>query len=275
MTEVIVQWSISPSLGITDPTYAIGVSKTVRATAVLLNVYWGETQGIANLDSIRNYVRIYREAGFKVYIDVACGSVWMLGPAYYVDLLTMDIEGIGFEGTFAAGAATPIAKEDALIAIKNSTAKTVSYYHGDGFIDVDSVKVRNAGLTVYCTWGWMSNGMGQGGEWGIGWSAGAWLPPKRWAMMWIWNRPAEAQYSSADDIRRWYDIIPKDDPPEAIHWWLTTCNHNPDSNQVAAMRDVSLKFNPKPGGINFLLVIGAITAAGLLIGLMITRKKRS
>ena len=72
-----------------------------------------------------------------------------------------------------------------------------------------------------------------------------------------------------------YDIIPKDDPPEAIHWWLTTCNHNPDSNQVAAMRDVSLKFNPKPGGINFLLVIGAITAAGLLIGLMITRKKRS
>jgi len=227
--EALVQWSLSPSWGITDPDYAINTSRYVGATAVLLMIYVFELENVP----LEYYVERYRKSGFDVYFSVAAEK--LLTPDDVSELLKLNFTGLAvdlekgwgeeFDETEAESSLIELAKAFRAIG------KKFAYYHGDGLRYVNATKLSNEGLIV-----WASSEEPWEPPWG--WRPGTWNLSTIWTQECIWNR--DGKYSTYDSIVRWYETLPR--KPEGIVWWQTTCRHKPTEEQVQAMKNVTLAF---------------------------------
>lgn len=222
MKEVLIEWSISTLHGITDPDYAVNVSRSVGASAVLLLI---DVTELNDISTRLKYIKEYKEAGFSVYVSVSAKRLLTLNDIN--GLLSLDIEGIGVN---IFGEYNQTKAELSLIELAEATSmvgKKFAYYHGDGLYNVNATKMSEKGIIV---WAWWT------GEW----KPKTWDLTVIWAQMCIWKNRSERPDTTYDDIINWYASLPK--KPQAILWWQTTDQHQPKEEQILGMREVSLMF---------------------------------
>lgn len=222
--EVLVEWSISEGepWGVTEPDYGVNISKKVGATTVLLVVYLEQSK---NISAMQYYADKYRSSGFSVWISL--GIYNLLKPSDISHLFSLNITGVAldllqeFNQSEAESSLIDLAK-----ALKAAGMK-LSYYHGDGFSNVNATKLSDEGIIVWA-WG------------GPNWKPGpeAWNLSPIWAQLPIFN--TENKCTTSAEINTWYQSLPR--KPEGIVWWLTTCSHKPTGEQIEAMTNVSTAF---------------------------------
>ena len=274
--EVLIEWSICRfGMGITDPTYAIEVSKTIGATGVLLRMDFDLEKN--ELGRIAQSVNTYKAAGFTVYLNPLSST--LLTPSEISGLLNLNVDGI--QWSFWIGADSngipsmfdSAQSEPALIALANAckaVGKKCGYYHGDATGNVNVVMLSQAGLIVRAWWfpPW--------------WKPGTWDISPIWAEMCIWRGIYTTSAwghpeTTALDIHNWYNTLGR--KPEAILWehWLSTENEIATEEQIQAMKEVSKEYLPTPieptpsNQIVLPLIILAVVGVGIVSGLYLRK----
>lgn len=232
MREAFIEWSISNyGPGLTDPNYAITISRFIGATGVLLRFDYS-LEG-TEISRIKNYIDLYKEAGFSIFLCPLAGK--LLTPTDVAEYLNMlNLDGIALDTYIPENPPTKEQCESTLINLNSfckNAGKRFSYFHGDAFSDVDSTKMSREGIIV---WGWWNP------PW---WKPGTWNLSPIWAQICIWKN---SKYSTPSDIIAWYNALPR--KPEAIVWWnwLTVQNENPTEEQIQAMQEVTSLFLATP-----------------------------
>jgi len=232
--EVLVQWSMSHEWGITDTAYAIDVSKRIGATTILLMT--GLEYDTIEEEIVRELVDTYIAAGFKVWINpYELERVHTVADIQrFLDIPEVEGIAVDLESKNRAYRFDPATTEPALIELKNACSaagKKFAYWHGMYHEYIDAKKLSDAGLIV---WAWLS-------KWGENWywDPGRWDLSPLWVQTSVYNR--DGRYTTYSDILEWWNrlLSLKPEKPEAIVFWLTTCQHKPTEEQINGMKDIT------------------------------------